>query len=67
MYERCSLLVVDFSKQKPKLFRNSAELKAEGVISPSFSIEYATLGFDDFVSDILKIYSSRYDINNLND
>ena len=65
MYERCTLLVVDFSRPQPKLFRNSAELKAAGVISRGFQIEYATLGFDDFVSDILDIYANRYDIRNL--
>ena len=65
MYERCTLLVVDFSQRQPRLFKNSDELKRAGVISRSFGIEYATLGFDDFVSDILGIYASRYDINNL--
>ncbi len=65
MYERCTLLVVDFSGQTPRLFRNSNELKAAGVISRSFQIEYATLGFDDFVDDILSVYASRYNIDNL--
>lgn len=65
MYERCTLLVVDFSSDEPILFRNSDELKAAGVISPRFQIEYATLGFDDFVDDILEIYASRFDIRNL--
>lgn len=44
MYERCTLLVVDFSKPQPRLFRSSDELKRAGVISSSFEIEYATLG-----------------------
>ena len=65
MYERCTLLVVDFSKPQPRLFRSSDELKRAGVISSSFEIEYATLGFDNFARDILNIYDSRYDINNL--
>lgn len=65
MYERCALLVVDFSQQRPKLFRNSSELKEAGIISNSFGIEYSTLGFDSFVNDILETYSSRYDIRNI--
>ncbi len=65
MYERCALLVVDFNSKNPRLFRNSAELKAAGLISENFQIEYATLGFDNFADDILKIYSQRYDINNI--
>lgn len=65
MYERCTLLVVDFASAQPRLFRNSAELKAAGVISRGFQIEYATLGFDTFVDDILQVYQTRYSINNL--
>ena len=65
MYERCALLVVDFSSQYPRLFRDSNELKRAGVISPMFQIEYASLGFDSFVDDILDIYSQRFDIGNL--
>lgn len=65
LYERCTLLVVDFSQSRPRLFRNSAELKAAGVISKNFQIEYATLGFDTFVDDILEVYAQRYNINNL--
>lgn len=64
-YERCALLIVDFSKAQPKLYQNSAELKRDGLISSSFEIEYATLAFDSFAKDILNIYASRYDIHNL--
>lgn len=65
MYERCALLVIDFSKDKPKLFRNSDELKSEGIISDNFQIEYATLGFDNFANDILEIYKQRHNIKNI--
>lgn len=64
-YERCALLVVDFSQSRPRLFRNSAELKDAGIISKKFCIEYANLGFDTFVDDILKVYEQRFNINNL--
>lgn len=64
-YERCALLVVDFNRSQPYLFRNSAELKSAGYISPSFGIEYSTLNFQSFVDDILGIYSERYDLRNL--
>lgn len=65
MYEKCALLIVDFSKPYPRLFKNSAELKAAGLISGGFSIEYATLAFDSFTDDILRVYASRYNINNI--
>ena len=64
-YERCALLIVDFNRQQPYLFRNSAELKREGYISQDFEIEYASLNFQDFFNDILQIYARRYNINNL--
>lgn len=64
-YERCALLVVDFNKSQPHLFNNSAELKAAGIISQNFNIEYASLNFENFADDILSIYSKRYNIKNL--
>lgn len=64
-YERCALLVVDFSRPQPYLFKNSRELKDAGVISHDFGIEYASLNFQDFADDILQVYSKRYDMNNL--
>lgn len=65
MYERCALLVVDFSEKCPKLYRDSAELKSAGLISHDFDIEYASLSFDSFADDILTIYSNRHNINNI--
>ena len=64
-YERCALLVVDFNKPQPYLFNNSEELKSAGLISHDFGIEYANLNFQDFAEDILRIYSERYNIDNL--
>lgn len=64
-YERCALLIVDFNRPHPYLFRNSAELKQAGYISQNFGVEYAALNFHDFFQDILQIYSSRYSLNNL--
>ena len=64
-YERCTLLVVDFNRENPKLYRNSRELKDDGIISESFSIEYATLSFDGFVRDLLKVYEERYKLERI--
>ncbi len=65
LYERCTLLIVDFNKKIPKLYKNSQELKKDGLISEQFPIEYATLAFDTFAKDILKVYSERHNISNL--
>ena len=64
-YERCALLIVDFTQTQPILFRNSAELKSAGYISQNFEIEYANLNFQNFARDILQIYSYRYNFYNL--
>ena len=64
-YEKCALLVVDFSREVPKLYRNSAELKIDNVIPADFPIEYADLAFDSFAQGILNIYASRFNINNI--
>lgn len=67
LYERCALLIVDFNRPQPYLFRNSAELKQAGYLSPNFEIEYAALNFQDFADDILEVYANRYNILNLTD
>lgn len=64
-YERCALLIVDFNQSQPYLFKNSEELKQAGYISKNFEIEYASLNFHNFATDILQIYSNRYNLNNL--
>ena len=64
-YERCALLIVDFRPERPILYRNSRQLKEAGIISESFGIEYAALGFDTFAEDILRIYADRYTLENI--
>lgn len=65
LYERCALLIVDFSKKKPKLYTSSADLKKDGLISSNFPIEYAELGFASFAKDIVTIYAERFDEHNI--
>lgn len=64
-YDRCALLIVDFNRDKPRLFVNSRELKEAGLISSDFPIEYAKLNFLNFASDILSIYGKRFNIKNI--
>lgn len=64
-YERCALLIVDFNRKQPYLFKNSDELRQAGYLSKKFDIEYATLNFPNFVRDILNVYGKRYNINNI--
>lgn len=64
-YERCALLIVDFSEDIPHLFKDSYELKKAGLISSNFNIEYASLNFHDFAEDILNVYAERFDLSNI--
>lgn len=64
-YERCALLIVDFNRTQPHLYKNSAELKKDNLISNSFQIEYADINYQNFTRDILAVYAQRFNINNL--
>lgn len=64
-YERCALLIVDFSKSEPYLYRKSDELKENKLISKNFNIQLETLDIDTFINDLLDIYSERYSIDNI--
>ena len=64
-YERCALLIVDFRSQQPKPYHTSEELIADGLLPHNFGIEYATLSFDSFFSDILSVYDQRFGLGHL--
>jgi len=62
-YERVCLLIVDFSKQKPKLYHTDAELKADGLIPQGSTASMTGLDYTNFVTDILQIYTARFPAN----
>lgn len=64
-YERCALLIVDFDRQVPKLYLSSDELKKDSLINKDSQLNYEELSFKTFAKDILEVYSSRFNINNL--
>lgn len=64
-YERCTLLIVDFRHQQPKLYSDTASLIADGLLPKEFPLEMANLSFGTFASDILSAYSQRFDAMNL--
>ncbi|WRD93844.1 restriction endonuclease [Helicobacter pylori] len=59
-YEKCCLMIVNLDSQKPFFYNNSYELKHDKIVSEYFALEYADIGFDLFVSDLLKIYRNRF-------
>lgn len=64
-YEKCTLIIVDFSRDVPKIYNTTQELIDDGLISPRFNIELKELSYENFFKDILATYAARHDIKNL--
>ncbi|MGL5066982.1 MAG: hypothetical protein ACRC6T_04025 [Sarcina sp.] len=64
-YEKCTLIIVDFSKDIPKIYNTTQELIDDNLISSEFNIELKELSYENFFKDILSTYKSRHDIKNL--
>ncbi|MGX3098647.1 restriction endonuclease [Helicobacter sp. 23-1046] len=64
-YEKCCLMIVNLDSQKPFFYNNSYELKHDNIISKDFQLEYADIGFNSFIGDLLKIYDERFLISNI--
>ena len=64
-YERCALLIVDFSKEQPKLYNNNQELIADNLISNDFKLDYSLVSYPTFFTDILATYASRHEISDI--
>ncbi len=64
-YERCALLIVDFSKEIPKIYNTTSELIEDGLISDDFDLELEDISFVNFVEDLLNKYSNRFEISNI--
>jgi hypothetical protein len=64
-YEKCALLIVDFSKEKPYLYTSTAELVRDGLLPEGFQVEAGTLSFNSFTQDIIDTYARRHDLENL--
>ncbi|PIC94832.1 restriction endonuclease [Sporosarcina sp. P26b] len=59
-YERCALVIIDYSKSPAKVYRNTAELIADGLVSSNFSHELELISTEKFVKDLLEIYDERF-------
>lgn len=64
-YERCSLIIVDFSKENPKIYNSTSELKKDNLVSQTFNLELNKITFDRFVEELLEIYSERHKLENI--
>ncbi|MFS1208682.1 hypothetical protein [Enterococcus lactis] len=59
-YERCALVIIDFRGDQAKVYKNTAELKARGLVRNDFEVELAELSTDKFIEDLLLIYNNRF-------
>ncbi|GKV57017.1 hypothetical protein NCCP2222_29640 [Sporosarcina sp. NCCP-2222] len=59
-YERCALLIVDFSKEIPKLYNTTDELKKDNLVPKDFPIELEHISINAFIDDLLREYNQRF-------
>jgi hypothetical protein len=62
-YERCCLLIIDFDRVIPKIYNTSAELIQDGFLPQGSTISMVSLDYQNFVADILNIYTVRFPAN----
>ena len=65
-YERCALMIVDFNRKEPFLYNSTDELVRDNLIRKDFPIEIAELSFKTFAENLIRVYASRHNIENLN-
>jgi hypothetical protein len=59
-YEKICLLLVDFSKDVPKVYNTDEELKKDNLLSIHSKASIKDLSFTSFTKEILDIYSERF-------
>jgi hypothetical protein len=65
-YERVCLLIVDFSQRVPKVYNTDAELKQDNLLPANSIATIQNLSFPSFISDLLRIYSTRFGTGKFN-
>ena len=64
-YERCALIIADFSKEVPVLYSTTKQLKDDNLISEDFNLELADISYLNMIDDLLNIYSQRFEISDI--
>lgn len=62
-YERCVLLLVDFSLEPPKIYETLDELRADGVVDGNFGQNFSRLSPINFSQDLVNAYMRRHGIH----
>ena len=61
-YERCLLLLVDFSSNPPKIYNTLNELRADRIVSNNFDEDFSRLSPMNFSHDLVEAYFRRHRI-----
>lgn len=64
-YERCALLIVDFSNNTPVLYTTTQQLKDERLVDKDFDLELEDISFTHFADDLIARYKERFDESNI--
>jgi hypothetical protein len=64
-YEATCLLIVDFSREIPKIYHTTEELVADGLLPNDTTIKYEGLDWNSFSSKLLSVYTTRFGIGKL--
>jgi hypothetical protein len=59
-YERVCLILADFSQTPVKIYTTANELKADNLLDQNSTASLTNIDFQNFISDLLKIYTSRF-------
>ena len=60
-YERCLLLLVDFSADPPKIYETDAQLREDGVVSGDFPGDFSRISPVNFSRDLTDAYLRLHD------
>ena len=61
-YERVCLLIVDFSRRKPKIYNTNAELIADNLLPANTTASLDSISFPNFAKELLTIYEQRFGV-----
>lgn len=61
-YERCCLMIVDFSQTPIKIYESQEELINDKIIPKNFDINYDALNYLDFINDLITEHNKRFNI-----
>jgi len=59
-YERVVLLIVNFSRNEPRLYNSIEELKEDELVKENFNINLKPLSINNFISRLIEIYNGRF-------